>query len=349
MLKEDVTPIIHTARRVAVAKRKDLKIELDRQVKLGFIAKQDQPTDWVNSLVITEKKNGQIRLCIDPKDLNKAIKREHVQLPTKEEILSKLTGAKFFSKMDATAGFNQISLDEKSSLMTTFNTPFGRYRYLRLPMGICSAPEVFHKNVYQYLENLKGVAVYIYDIIVWGKPEKEHDERLHSALERLAHIGLHLNVEKCMFKQRQINYLGELITENGVYPDPEKVKAIAEMKAPSDKAELQRFLGMVTYVGRFIPNLSVVSTSLRALIMKSADWECNKEHNDAFENLKQLMTKNPVLQFYDDTKPIKVYTDACKSGIGAVMLQQFDNDWMPIAYASRALSKSEQTYAMIEK
>ena len=182
-----------------------------------------------------------------------------------------------------------------------------------------------------------------------GETEKEHDERLHSALERLVHIGLHLIVEKCMFKQRQINYLGELITENGAYPDPEKVKAIAEMKAPSDKAELQRFIGMVTYVDMFIPNLSVISTPLRALIMKSADWEWNKEQKYAFENLKQLMTKTTVLQFYGDTKPIKVSTDACKSGIGVVILQQFDNDWMPIAYASRALSKSEQNYAMIEK
>ena len=162
-MKENVTPVIHATIHVALAKREDLKIELHRQVKLGFIAKQDQPTDWVNSLVITEKKNGQIMLCIDPKDLNKAIKCEHFfQLPTKEEILSKLTGAMFFSKMDATAGFNQITLDEKLSVMTTFNTPFGCYRYLRLPMGICSAPEVFHKNVYQHLENLKGVAVSLY-------------------------------------------------------------------------------------------------------------------------------------------------------------------------------------------
>ena len=131
----------------------------------------------------------------------------------------------------------------------------------------------------------------------------------HSALERLAHIGLHLNVEKYMFKQRQINYLVELITENSVYPDPEKVKAIAEMKAPSDKAQLQWFLGMVTYVGRFIPNLSVFSTPLRALIIRAADWEWNKEQKVAFEYLKQLMPNNPVLQFYDDTKPIKVSTD----------------------------------------
>ena len=121
-----------------------------------------------------------------------------------------------------------------------------------------------------------------------------------------------------MFRQRHINYFGELITEKGVYPDPEKVKAITEMKAPSDKTELQRFLGTVTYVGMFIPNLSVISTPLRALIINAADWEWNKEQKDAFENLKQLMTKNPVLQFYDDTKPIKVSTDACKRGIGAV-------------------------------
>ena len=138
------------------------------------------------------------------------------------------------------------------------------------------------------------------------------------------------------------------MTENGVYPEPEKVKVISEMKEPSDKAEPQRFIGMVTYVGRFIPNLSVISTPLRALIMKSEDRKWNKKQKDAFQNRKQLMTKNPVLQFYDDTKPIKVSTDACKSGIGAVMLQQFDNDWMPIAYASRPLSQNEQNYAMIE-
>ena len=224
--------------------------------------------------------------------------------------------------MDTTTRFYQITtLDELSSLMLTFNTAFGRYRYLRLPMRICSAPEVL-KNVYQHLGNLKGVAVYIDDITVYGKSEKDHDERLYRALEKLVHIGLHLNDEKCMFKQRHVNYLGELITENGIYPDPERVKAIAEMTAPNDNAELQRFLGRETYVGISIPNLSVISTPLRARIMKSANWKWSKKEIDAFENLKQLMTKSPVLQLYDDTKPIKVSTNACKSGIGAVMLQQ---------------------------
>ena len=148
-------------------------------------------------------------------------------------------------------------------------------------MGICSAPEVFHKNVYQHIETLKDVDVYIDDIIVWGETEKEHYERLHRAFERLAHIGLHLDGEKCMFLRRQFNYLKELITENGVYPDSDKVNAIAVMKPPSDQPELQRFLGMVSYVGMFIPNLSVISIPLRAIFMKSADWEWNKEQKDA--------------------------------------------------------------------
>ena len=168
VLKDGATGVIHAPRRVAVAKRPQLKKELDRQVKLGFLAKVDEPTEWVNSLVVVEKANGQMRLCINPKDLNKEIKREHFQIPTKEDILGKLANAKYFSRMDAAAGFHQIQHDMKSSMLTTFNTPFGRCRYMRLPMGNCSAPEVFHKTMHQFLEDFEGVSIYMDDIIVWG-------------------------------------------------------------------------------------------------------------------------------------------------------------------------------------
>ena len=168
VLKDGATGVVHAPRRIAVAKREQLKKELDRQVEVGFLAKVNEPTDWVNSLVIAEKSNGKMRLCIDPKDLNKEIKREHFQIPTKEETLGKLANASCFSKLDATAGFHQIRLDRPSSLLTTFNTPYGRYRYLRLPMGICSAPEVFHKTVHQFLEDCEGTSVYMDDVIIWG-------------------------------------------------------------------------------------------------------------------------------------------------------------------------------------
>ena len=140
----------------------------------------------MKSLVIAEKSNGKMRLCIDPKELNKEIKLEHFQIPTKEEILGKLANASCFSKLDAPAGFHQIRLDRPSSLLTTFNTPYGRYRYLRLPMGICSAPDVFHKTVHQFLEDCEGTSVNMDDVIVWGSTVEEHDHNLTKTLQRWA-------------------------------------------------------------------------------------------------------------------------------------------------------------------
>ena len=299
--------------------------------------------------MIVEKANGQMRLCIDPKDLNKEIKREHFQIPTKEEILGKLANAKYLSKMDATAGFHQIQLDKKSSMLTTFNTPFGRYRYLRLPMGICSAPEVFHKTMHQFLEDFEGVSVYMDDIVVWGSTEAEHDERLEKTLERLTEVGLVLNVDKCYFRQAELPYLGEVVTQDGVKPDPEKVQAVTDMPTPTNATELQRVLGMVTYLGRYIPNLSARTAPLRSLLGKDIEWQWNAEQEAAWIGIKEALTKHPVLQYYDESKAIKVSSDASKDGIGAVLLQETKGEWMPVAYASRSMTTAEKNYAQIEK
>ena len=348
-LKEGSTGVIHAPRRMAFAKRPKLKDELDRQLKQGYLAKVNQPTDWVNSMVMIEKKNGDVRICIDPKDLNMAIKREHFQIPTKEEILGELAGAKYFSKMDATAGFHQIELDEKSSMMTTFNTPFGRYRYLRLPMGICSAPEVFHKTVYQCLEDLDGVCVYMDDIIVWGSTIEQHDERLEKAVKKLVQIGLRLNKDKCYFRQPELLYLGEVVTAQGVKPDPAKVQAIEDMPTPKDQSDLQRILGLVTYMSRFIPNMSNRTSVLRSLLEKDADWQWLPEHEKAWQGIKHILSSHPVLQYYDERKHVKLSSDASKDGIGAALLQENDGQWMPVAYASRAMTSAERNYAQIEK
>ena len=132
------------------------------------VVKVDKPTEWVHNPVIVEKTNGKLRICLDPRELNKYLKREHFQLPTWEEIASRLAGAKYFSKLDANQGYWQITLDEESSRLTTFNTPFGRYRFLRMPFGIHSAQEVFHKRISQHFEDLEGVETDIDDILVWG-------------------------------------------------------------------------------------------------------------------------------------------------------------------------------------
>ena len=349
VLKDGATGVVHAPRRVAVAKREQLKKELDRQVEVGFLAKVNEPTDWVNSLVIAEKSNGKMRLCIDPKDLNKEIKREHFQIPTKEEILGKLANASCFSKLDATAGFHQIRLDRPSSLLTTFNTPYGRYRYLRLPMGICSAPEVFHKTVHQFLEDCEGTSIYMDDVIIWGSTVEEHDQNLTKTLQKLSEVGLVLNFDKCVYRQPELSYLGEVITINGVKPDPQKVQAIEDMQTPTNVTELQRVLGLVTFLGRYIPNLSARTAPLRQLLEKDIDWQWHSEQESAWNGIKEILSKHPVLQYYDESKALKVSSDASKDGIGAVLLQETNGEWMPVAYASRSMTKAEKNYATIEK
>lgn len=179
-LEADAIPIIEPCRRVAVNLMEPLKKELQKMVELKVIEKVEEPTKWVNSLVIVKKKDGGLRVCFDPQHLNKAIQREHYYIPRFEDLCSKMSGAKVFSTLDADRAFWQVKLSKESSFYTTFNTPFGRYKFLRMPYGICSAPKVFHHP----FEDMEGVETYIDDILVWGKNEQQHRERLELVLKR---------------------------------------------------------------------------------------------------------------------------------------------------------------------
>ena len=172
--------VVHPPRRVPHSKRVPLKRELDRMENVGIVEKVplNEPADWVSSLVCVDKPDGSIRVCLDPKDLNVAIKREHYPLPVVDDITTSCLGATLFSTLDAEKAFYQIQLDEESSKLLTFNTPFGRYRYLRMPMGIKSAPEVYQQRMEQVFEGLPGVKVIMDDIIIHGRTGPEHDTRL---------------------------------------------------------------------------------------------------------------------------------------------------------------------------
>ena len=174
---------MHPLRKIPVTLREKLKTELNRMEKLKVIVKIEEPTQWVNPIVIVEKPNGKLRICLDPRDLNTAVMREHYQLPTVEEITCRLSEAKYFTVLDASSGFWQLKLDEASTRLCTFNTPFGRYRFLRLPFGIHSAPEVFHRTVRQLFEGIEGVETYIDDLLIWGETKELHVCRLRQVLE----------------------------------------------------------------------------------------------------------------------------------------------------------------------
>ena len=239
--------------------------------KQGIIQKVNGPSEWVNSLVTIVKPN-KVRLCIDPKDLNKAIKREHYPMRTIEEVVSRMPNAKIFSALDCSNGFYQIKLDEESAKLCTFNTPFGRYRFHRLPFGICSAPEIYQKVMNQIFDDIEGVEVIVDDLLIWGENEEQHDARLRKVLQRAKERNLTLNRSKCKIKQKEISYIGHILTSEGLKPDPKKVEAVSNMPKPTDKESLRRFLGMITYLSKFIPKLSQLGAPLRSLIEKESPW-----------------------------------------------------------------------------
>ena len=348
-LREGAQPVVHAPRRVPAPLREGLKRELDRMTNLGVIKKVQEPTDWVNSMVVTKKKNGELRTCMDPKDLNENIKREYYQIPTREEIISEMAGASYFSKLDASQGFWQLKLDESSTKYCSFNTPFGRYCYLRLPFGIKSAPEIFHRAMEQIIESLEGVRVYIDDIIVWGSTLQEHNHRLIKVMERIQKFGLKLNRAKCEFAVKEIIFLGDKLTAQGVQPDKDKIKAILDMPRPTDKTGVLRIMGMVNFIGKYIPNLTAKTACIRELLHKDCDFKWAQKHEQEWQILKKTLTTAPALAYYDHKKNLKISTDASKDGIGAVLLQAEGQHWKPVAYASRAMTKTECKYAQIEK
>ena len=342
---QSVRPVVHASRKVPAALRDELKKELQRMEKERVIEKVDHPTAWVNSLVIVEKKRGGLRICLDPRDLNKAIQREHYQLPTIEEIAGRLSGNTIFSVLDANPAFWQIRLNKDCADLTTSNTPFGRYRFLRLPFGLNSSAEVFAKRFHQAFENIPGVETYMDEILIAGKDVKEHDARSKAVLETARAKGIKLKPSKCSLRVKEVKFVGHVITEHGIKPDDNKIKAIQDMPSPGNRKELERFLGMVTYLGKFLPNLSDVTAPLRDLLKQDSEWQWLKQHETPVETLKRLVTEAPVLAFYDPIKPVELAVDASQKGLGAMMSQS----GKPIAFASRSLTDCETRYANIEK
>ena len=222
-----VKPRQDAPRTVPVALKKDLKNKLQNMEKQGIIQRISEPTDWINSMVAVKKPN-KLRICLDPKQLNKAVKIPKYKMPVLEDISANLSKAKIFSVVDAKDGFLQVILDEESSKLTTFLTPFGRYRWRRLAFRITSAPEEFQRRVLEIMEGLKGVEVIADDILVYGSGDTyedavvEHDKNIIALLERCREKQFKLNRNKLRFKQDSVMYHGHIISSEGVHTCPPK-------------------------------------------------------------------------------------------------------------------------------
>ncbi|XP_052819930.1 uncharacterized protein K02A2.6-like [Mya arenaria] len=205
-----VQPVVHPSRKVPIALQEKVKDELLRMESLGVIEKVNEPTDWVSSMVVAEKANGKIRICLDPRDLNKAIQRPHYPLRTLDDILPQLSGAKYFTKLDARSGYWALKLERESSFLTCFNTLYGRYRYVRVPFGLKSSGDLFVQKIDACLEGLSGVAVIVDDILVYGSSREEHDSNLRAVLKRSHDEGIRFNETKLEVGVSEVDYFGHL-------------------------------------------------------------------------------------------------------------------------------------------
>ena len=337
-----VKPRQDPPRTVPVALKKELKEKLKQMEKQGVIQKITEPTDWINSMVAVRKPN-KLRICLDPKELNKAVKIPKYKLPTLDDVSANLSKAKVFSVVDAKDGFLQVRLDDESSKLTTFSTPFGRYKWVRMPFGISSAPEEFQRRVLEVVEGLEGIETIADDILVYGSGDAydealaDHDKNMIALLERCREKKLKLNKTKLRFKQQSVKYHGHIITSEGLKPDPAKVEDIGQMPRPEDKKAVKRLIGMINYLAKFCPHLSTVSEPLRRLTDEKVDFVWSGQHEKTFKSIQQMIASAPVLRYYSVTDEVTVEADSSDYGLGAVLLQ----GGQPVAYASRALSKTE--------
>jgi transposase InsO family protein len=247
-----------------------------------------------------------------------------------------------------------VELDDESSYLTTFETPYGKYRWKRMPFGISPAPEEFQRRLDNALAGLPGVVAVHDDIIVFGKGATEqeggedHDKNFLRLLQRCREQGIKLNKDKVEYKQKEISYLGHILSRQGLKPDPKKISAVQQLPTPEDKQAIQRLLGVVGYLQKFAPNLSDAAAPLRELVKKNVHFRWDEHvHGEALKKVKHILSQPPVLRYFDTSGNCKttLQCGASKFGLGACLMQ----DGQPIQYASRAMTETEKEYAQLEK
>lgn len=317
--------------------------ELNRLVDIGVLEKCGR-ANWVSGTFCIPKKDGRIRWVSDFRALNKAIKRKFYPLPKIQEILYRRKGYKFLSKLDLSMQYYTFEMDDESADLCTIATPFGLYRYRRLPMGVSASPDIAQEIMERVLGHLEDLEVYLDDIAAFSGTWEEHLVLLDQLLTILQDKGFAINPLKCEWGIQETDFLGHWLTPQGVKPWRKKIDAILRMQPPTNVKELRSFLGMVTYYRDMWPRRSHVLAPLTALI-KTKQFVWGPEQHRAFNEMRALLTTDVMLAFPDHNVPFDIETDASDYQLGAV-IKQHDR---PVAYYSRKLSSAQKNYTTIEK
>lgn len=345
-----VKPVQQSLRRCPIALVTKMREKIEELLATDIIEKVSQASGWVSPLVPVLKDNGDLRICVDMRRANLAIVRESHPLPTMDDLFARLVNSVYFSKLDMKNGFHQCELHPDSRHITTFISPWGLYRYKRLIFGVNCAPELFQKIMEWILSGCENTINYIDDIVVFGRTEEAHDMELSKVLRVLKKQGVLLNSQKCIFKKQKISFMGHSLSAAGIEPSTDKVDAIRRFRAPETKEELRSFLGLVTFVARFIPDLATITAPLRELQKKTVKFLWTNSCEKTFQKIKDLMSSTKALGYFNVKDRTLVVADASGVALGAVLIQ-FNSNQDPriITFAAKSLSECEKRFSQTEK
>ena len=324
---------------------------------------RESASPYAAPVVMTTKKDGDPRFCVDYRKLNQVTVKDRYPLPRIDDTIDALHGAQFFTTLDLFSGYWQIEIDEPDKHKTAFVCEYGQYEFNRMPFGLTNAPSTFQRLMNRILKPVlyESVLVYLDDIIVFSKTVDEHIEHIAAVFKILAENGLKLKAKKCDFFKTKIDYLGHVVSSEGVAPDEKKVQSILNYPEPRNQKEVSSFLGLAGYYRKFVRAFADMAHPLTSLTRKDAEWKWGDEQKDAFNRIKCCLTSKPILRYPDFTRDFIVHTDASGYGIGAVLAQmqrppqsddssgETDEVEVVIAYTSKHLDDRQCKWSTTEK
>ncbi|GJX87190.1 putative reverse transcriptase domain-containing protein [Tanacetum coccineum] len=333
-------PVARAPYRLAPSEMKELSEQLQELSDKGFIRPSSSP--WGAPVLFVKKKDGSFRMCIDYRELNKLTVKNRYPLPRIDDLFDQLQGSSIYSKIDLRSGYHQLRVREQDIPKTAFQTRYGHYEFQVMPFGLTNAPAVFmdlmNRVCKPYLD--KFVIVFIDDILIYSKDEKEHEEHLKASLELLKKEKLYAKFSKCEFWIPKVQFLGHVIDSRGIHVDPAKIESIKDWASPKTPMEIRQFLGLTGYYRRFIEGFSKIAKSMTRLTQKGIKFDWGEKEENAFQLIKQKLCSAPILALPEGSEDFVVYCDASHKGLGAVLMQREK----VIAYASRQLKIHEKNY-----
>lgn len=336
--------------RMSTAELDELKLQLTDLTSRGWI--RPSKSAFASPVIFVKKKDGSMRLCVDYRRLNALTVKDKYPLPRIDSILDRLGGASVFSKLDLKSGYNQIPIANADVPKTAFSTQYGLFEFTVMPFGLCNAPATFMRMMNEVLAPFidKFVQVFLDDILVYSRSWREHRRHLRLILQALREHSLKASLKKCAFFQREVAFLGHVVSSGGVATDSDKVSAVKNWPAPSNVKEVRSFLGLAGYYQRFIRNFAQLAAPISSLLKQEVTFSWTGDQQRAFEALKEALTTAPVLHIPDPHQDFVLETDASGFAIGAVLSQtDKQGNLRPVTFISRKMNQHEANYATHEQ